>query len=186
MNKKLAIFDLDGTLFDTQEVNYLSYKQALEKQGFNLDYEFYTKECNGKYYKEYLPLIIPNPSKELMETIHDLKTGLYKSNLYASKVNEHLFSIIESIKNEYYVALVTTASRKNCMDILNHFDKTKDFELIITHNEVEKVKPDPEGFFKAIEYFKVKSKDTIIFEDSPAGIEAAIRTGATVFTIAQF
>lgn len=44
-------------------------------KGYSLDYDFYTQECNGKYYKDYLPLLIPNPSEELMEEIHDLKKG---------------------------------------------------------------------------------------------------------------
>ncbi|GGJ00884.1 HAD family hydrolase [Paenibacillus hunanensis] len=186
MSKKLAIFDLDGTLFDTREVNYLSYKHALANQGFDLDYNFYTEQCNGKYYKEYLPLIIPNITEEMMEDIHHDKKNAYFNNLGVSKVNEHLFNIISNLKTDYHIALVTTASKTNCMDILNYFSKTNEFELIITHNDVEKVKPDPEGFFKAMSYYNMSAENTIIFEDSEIGIEAAIRTGATVFTITKF
>ncbi|KUP23944.1 HAD family phosphatase [Paenibacillus sp. DMB5] len=186
MKNKLAIFDLDGTLFDTGEVNYLSYKQALQQQGYALDFEFYTKECNGKYYKEYLPNIIDNPPIELMETIHNQKKDLYASNLGAARVNEHLFNIIESLKEIYYIAVVTTASSKNCSDILSYFNKTDLFDLIITHNDVHKVKPDPEGFLKAMTYFSITAENTIIFEDSEVGIEAALRSGAAVFTIAKF
>lgn len=186
MKTKLAIFDLDGTLFDTKEVNYLSYKQALEEQGFALDYNFYTEECNGKYYKDYLPKIIANPSLELMEIIHNQKKGFYPLNLGSAKVNEHLFSIIDNIKKDYHISLVTTASSKNCSDILKHFAKEEVFELIITHNDVQKVKPDPEGFLKAMSYFNISAEDTIIFEDSETGIDAAMRSGAIVFTIARF
>ncbi|ETT50052.1 HAD-superfamily hydrolase [Paenibacillus sp. FSL R7-269] len=186
MKNKLAIFDLDGTLFDTNEVNYLSYKQALQQHEYTLDYEFYVKECNGKYYKEYLPKIIDSPSIELMEAIHNSKKDLYNSNLSAARVNEHLFSIIEGLNESYYVAVVTTASNKNCYDILKHFEKKELFDLIITHNDVKKVKPDPEGFLKAMSFFNISAENTIIFEDSEVGIEAALRSGAVVFTVAQF
>ncbi len=186
MGKKLAIFDLDGTLFDTRKVNYLSYKQALATQGYDLDYDFYTENCNGKYYKDYLPLIIPNPDQELFEIIHNFKKKVYSSNLSSSKVNEHLFTMIDALKQTYHIALVTTASRDNCMDILTYFNKQNEFELILTHNDVSKVKPDPEGFLKAMDYFKIDAKHTIIFEDSEAGIEAAEKTGATVFAVTQF
>ena len=38
---KLAIFDMDGTLFNTNDVNYYSYKEALEKYNVSLDYNHY-------------------------------------------------------------------------------------------------------------------------------------------------
>ena len=37
MKAKLAMFDLDGTLFDTRSLNYLAYKAALEKFNFKLE-----------------------------------------------------------------------------------------------------------------------------------------------------
>lgn len=186
MKNKLAIFDLDGTLFSTEKVNYLSYKEALEGVGYSLDYEFYTNECNGKYYMYYLPLLIPDPTLELMEEIHNRKKELYRSNLGSAIINEHLFNMIELIRDEYHVALVTTASKLNCFDILNHFNKSHLFELILTHNDVEKVKPDPEGFLKAMDHFGISVDRTIIFEDSSTGIEAAKRSGAAVLTVARF
>lgn len=186
MKNKLAIFDLDGTLFNTEKVNYLSYKQALLEVGYSLDYDYYIRECNGKYYKDYLPLILPNITPQLMEEVHNRKKILYSSNLGSAIMNRHLFNIIDSIRREYYIALVTTASKANCKDILHHFKRYDSFELIITHNDVEKVKPDPEGFFKAMDYFGVSAEGTIIFEDSNPGIDAAKKTGAAIFTVANF
>lgn len=52
------------------------------------------------------------------------------------------------------------------------------FDLILTQEDIEKPKPDPEGFIKAMEYFMINSKETAIFEDSDVGIEAARRSGA--------
>lgn len=184
MNKKqLAIFDLDGTLFDTRDVNFYAYEQALNELGFALDYETYTNKCNGKYYKEYLPLLIDNPSSELMEDIHDKKKKYYPTHLGTAKMNQHLFNIIDMIKDNYYIALVTTASKNNTEDILKYFGKLEVFDLILTHSDVTKVKPDPEGFIKAMEYFNMEKQDTIIFEDSDVGIEAARRSGADVMAV---
>ena len=47
---KLAIFDLDGTLFDTADVNYYSYKSVLESYGIELDHDYFVTKCNGKHY----------------------------------------------------------------------------------------------------------------------------------------
>lgn len=186
MKNKLAIFDLDGTLFDTRAINFYAYQKALEEEGFSLERDFYESECNGKYYKDYLPLLIPNPSNELMERIHENKKQLYPAFLKHAAENTHLFHIISCIKNEYHIALVTTASKANCFDILSYFHKTDLFEHILTHNDVEKVKPDPEGFLKAMDFFKISAENTIIFEDSPSGILAAQKSGATVFAVSNF
>ena len=98
-------------------------------------------------------------------------------------VNSHLFNIINLIHGTYKTALVTTASKKNTLEILE-YTKTKDcFDLILTAEDVKKPKPDPEGFNLAINRFNILPKDTIIFEDSKVGIEAARKTGAAVMVV---
>lgn len=184
MKNKLAIFDLDGTLFNTEDVNFAAYESALNEYGYDLEYKYFCEECNGLSYKKFLPKIIDNV--DLLEPIHELKKGLYSKNLSRAKINQHLFNIIESIKGEYYLAVVTTASKKNCLEILEYFNKKDIFDLIISYEDVNNVKPDPEGFKKAMEYFHIKPKETIIFEDSNVGIKAANDSGANVFIINKF
>ena len=48
---------------------------------------------------------------------------------------------------------------------------------------VTKMKPNPEGYLKAMEYFKIKLEETIIFEDSDAGLEAAKSSGAFYYKV---
>lgn len=67
----LAIFDLDGTLFDTREVNYYAYKEALAVFEVGLDKDFFLKECNGRHYTEFLPQIMG--SKKHVEDVHRAK-----------------------------------------------------------------------------------------------------------------
>lgn len=184
MRKKLAIFDLDGTLFNTEDVNFAAYASALNYYGYNLDYEYFCKECNGLSYKRFLPPIIDND--ELLEPIHKLKKELYSKNLERAKINEHLFNIIELIKETYHIAIVTTASKKNCLEILEYFNKKQLFDLIISHEDIINVKPNSEGFIKAMEYFDIEPKETIIFEDSDVGIEAARNSQANVFVVNKF
>ena len=180
IKRKLAIFDLDGTLFDTKNVNYNAYCRALNECGFrtNLDYDFYCKYCNGNHYSIFLPKIISNIREDELEKIHKLKKFFYKEFLHLAIRNEHLFSFIESIKEDYYIALVTTASYENTRDILQKFHSLNYFELLITQEDVIKVKPAPEGFIKAMDKFDVLPENTIIFEDSDVGIEAAKLSGA--------
>nr|WP_253273443.1 HAD-IA family hydrolase [Leptotrichia sp. oral taxon 212] len=93
---------------------------------------------------------------------------------------------MESLKNNYYIALVTTASKQNSEEILEFFNKKEVFELFIFAENVEKKKPDPEGFIKAMEYFNISPENTLIFEDSDIGIKAAQRSGANIMKIEKF
>ena len=186
MKSKLAIFDLDGTLFDTQRVNFRAYQKALAAEGVQLDRDYYQRNCNGKYYKDYLPLLIANPSPDTMERIHDRKKKIYPDCLGEARVNYHLFSLLSLMRDEYHTAIVTTASKSNCYDILRHFHKLEDFDFILTQEDVQRKKPDPEGFLKAMELAKVSPGQTMIFEDSDDGVEAAVRSGATAIRIVSF
>lgn len=179
VKSKLAIFDMDGTLFDTKDVNYRAYKFAIEQCGFNvhIDYKFYCDYCNGNNYKVFLPKIIPQITQSQMEQIHDYKKNKYESCLKYARKNEILFSMIRSLRNEFIIALVTTASKKNVVDILEAFEVHEYFDLIITQEDVQKTKPDPEGYLLAIDKTKVIKQNAIIFEDSETGMLAAKASG---------
>ena len=185
MECKLLLFDLDGTLFNTNDVNYNAYNEALSEKNYSLDYDYYCKECNGRHYKVFLPAILNN-DEYLIEYVHNRKKELYSKHLDKAIANIHLFNIAKSLKNEYYLAVVTTASKKNACEILKHFGYLDLFDLVLTNDDISKPKPDPEGFLKAMNYFNVDAKNTIIFEDSETGVKAANKTGATVFIIEKF
>lgn len=195
MNKtKTALFDLDGTLFSTDDVNYAAYNKASIEFGCGeLDYNFFVTECASHSYTTFVPRIIKNgrnddsyKDKNLIEAMHDYKKKSYSEFIHLSKVNTHLFDIIDALKPTHNIAIVSSASKSNCLEILEHYKKIELFDIIITNEDVTKHKPDPECFLYAMEKLGTTPENTMIFEDSPIGIEAAIKSKATVFTIAKF
>ena len=182
---KLAIFDLDGTLFNTDEVNYHAYADAFGKYGVTLDHDYYVNECNGRHYKTFAPAILDG-NLEHIEEIHEFKKTKYKEYLKYAKINTHLFDVIRSIRDTYKIAIVTTASEKNVEDILSFFGVRDLFDLLITQEDISISKPDPEGFLIAMEYYDVAPDKCVIYEDSDVGIEAARTTGASVIVVDKF
>lgn len=182
--KKLALFDLDGTLFDTSEVNYNAYKKALNVFGYDLEHDYFVNNCNGRHYKEFLPIIVDDNEK--IELIHKKKKEFYHLFLDEARMNMNLFNLIKLMKQEYYLVVVTTASYENSSDILKRFNVYDWFDDIVTPCDYKKTKPDSEPFLVAIDRFGVDVSDTIIFEDSDVGIKSAEGTGATVFKIQKF
>lgn len=182
---KVMIIDLDGTLFDTKEVNFRAYQEAILPYGYHIDYDYYCKFCNGRHYMDFLPQITTNNCEILLD-IHKRKQDVYRKFLPYSRLNEHLTTMITACRGEYKTALVTTASRQNTYDILDAFDLTGLFDLILTREDVQKSKPNPEGFLKAMKHFESTPEACIVFEDSEVGIEAAHNAGMQCFQVKGF
>ena len=94
--------------------------------------------------------------------------------------------LIDNKKKSKYTALATTSSPKGVYAILKEFQLEKLFDLVLTGNDIQNKKPDPEIFFKCIEHFNVKEEESIIFEDSEVGLEAASQTNAWVIKVEKW
>ena len=182
---KLLIFDMDGTLFDTSESNYQAYHDAAERLGYEIEHDRFMKVFAGRNYKEFLPLFGITEPEELKD-IHDFKKAHYKEYIPCIKKNDALFRLMDELKAGRKLALATTASRVNTMDVLEHFKASGYFDCILTQEDVSRLKPDPECYLKIMEEFKTSPKDTIIFEDSEAGFAAASASGATYVRVEDF
>ncbi|MCT7593192.1 HAD family hydrolase [Aliarcobacter butzleri] len=185
MKNKLIIFDLDGTLIDTFEANYISYKDAFEKYGYKIDkIEF--KKVFGQNIKEFIKFFAPDYDSELLKNIHETKKEFYKDNLHYTRINQFLIDIINNLSSTYYFAICTSASKESCFDLLNFHNIVNKFDLILTREDVINSKPDSEIFDKCIKYFNIDKKNVIIFEDSEIGVISALKTETNLFQILKF
>ena len=57
------------------------------------------------------------------------------------------------------------------------------FDMVVTNQDVEKPKPDPEGYLQVLNYFNISPKNSIIVEDSPKGLAAARASGCHVLQV---
>ena len=184
----LICVDLDGTLLDTVPANAASYRAALEELGFTVSDEYYADHCNGGYYKEFLrPLMGGDPDAADVERVPDRKRYLYGDSPDPVRPTGPLFELFQNLRAAGpRLACVTTGSRRNATEVLSHFGCVCWFDLILTSEDVEKSKPDPEGYLKAMEHFGVTPAETMIFEDSGPGLAAAKASGAAVFKVEVF
>ena len=76
--------------------------------------------------------------------------------------------------------------KRQYRDILDYFGLAQFFDLILTGDDVNQKKPHPEGFLLAMENFGVTAGDSIVFEDSEEGIQAAVSAGIPCFAAIGF
>ena len=117
---KLAMVDLDGTLVHTLNANFSAYNKALKEVGFSITKRYFAQHCDGRSYKDFLPEVL-GQDRFLIETVHKRKNEIYAGCMQEVQLNLHLISILRAIRPDYYLALVTTASRENVNHILAHF-----------------------------------------------------------------
>ena len=194
-NIKLLIFDMDGTLIDSAYLNYYSYYNAFKEFGIELDEDYYYNKCFGLHYKVFVTNILKLKNNNiandnLIESIHKRKEEIYLNNI--NLINIHPF-VLETLienhsrkENRKHTALATTASPNGVYGILKEFKLEPLFDLILTGNDVENKKPHPEIFFKCMEHFNIPANESIIFEDSEVGLEAANKTNAWVIKIEKW
>lgn len=182
MKEWLAICDLDGTLYDTGKANYAAYAFALQKQGIALELETFLARYNGRYYRHFLPEVLgARHTEALMEEVHDDKIAYYRENVASITENTALYAQLEALAPRFYLALVTTASRANVQAILQHFGRQNRFDLVLSHEDVPRPKPSPMGYEMAMAHFGIAPQHTVIYEDSPGGMQAALAACPNVY-----
>ena len=181
--KKLAMFDLDGTLFNTFEIHYLAYEKALDKRGVSIERDFFRRECFGKYYTEFLKKIIPSVSDEEMDLIHSEKAKYFDAFIKDAKPNYPLFDIIRALKPTYYLAVVTSSDKHGAEKILKTFDVYDLFDIVIGGSDVDKHKPAPDCYQMVQDKYKIKSEDIIVFEDTQDGCDSAFCTTKNIYVV---
>lgn len=202
-DKKVVIFDLDGTLIDSIGVwnmtdqklihNYSGIDVELEKVQADRDYFLNNNPSSDIYtaYCEYLinkyGLSIDNPS-ELSDIRKDTANEVLKDEIGFKPDVSRL--ILELKERGYTVALatVTTESQleiyyRENKKMLQEMNIEEVFDLITTKETVKNKKPDPEVYFTIMNYFGVKPEECLIFEDSYTGVLAANRAGIEVVNI---
>ena len=179
---RLAMFDMDGTLFDTREANFLSYERACAEIGVTVDRGFFLEKCYGRNARDFLPdLGVP---REMYERVHSAKIEYYMDHLDSIVKNENLFDLIGVFRAQGIpCALVTTASRYNTDAILRVHGCEDLFDLVMASEDCKVPKPAPDCYLRAMEIFGVEPQECIIFEDSPAGIAAGRASGAGVYIV---
>ena len=171
--KSLYITDFDGTLVDTCEANYLSYKEVFKKI-YNIDLAQDDYYMNfGLRLEELLDKLSLDPSK--IDEVRKTKARVYKKHFDKILINKVLVADLYHKKQQgNIIALATTASKKNVENLINYFEIGDLFDYIITGENVKNGKPDPEVYNKVMEKFSfINPNNVTIFEDSDVGYLAA-------------
>lgn len=181
--KKAVIFDFNGTMFFDED-KHVSAWATFAKDRFNrtiTDEEFKT-HINGFNNKSILEFLLNKSlSEEEVELLSKEKELIYQKLCESDEKNLHLVSGLEGflddlVKNKITIGIATASRKPNVEWYISTFHLLKWFKkdnIIYDDGTIERGKPDPMIYLKALKKLDVMPSDTIIFEDSSSGIQSA-------------
>lgn len=182
-NIKLILLDFDGTLVDTRKANAYAYIETLSEVGVELTEKEYLEKYYGVRCIEFMRMLGFEDSTKIAE-LRQRKVELYPKYFDTVKLNTELWDWCCMMrKMGAKVWIVSTGHADNIRNVMRYLNLEDGIDGIITGDDVEHSKPAPDPFLEAMRREGVTPAETIIFEDSAVGIEAARRTGAPYVVI---
>ena len=173
---KAVIFDLDGTLIDSEPNYYEADKKVLAEYGI--------LNFNQEIKKQYVGI----GTKDMMQDIREKYGIADTAEVLSKKKNEYYLQIartntivfpemkkfLEILKNNRYPLAIASGSSPEIIDaILSVTNLNKFFDIRISAEMVENGKPSPDLFIEAARQIGILPENCLVVEDSQYGVEAA-------------
>lgn len=172
--KRLLIFDFDGTVADTTPLHTAAFAEVMAPMGIAVDYSCIA----GLKTKDAMRQCLNGAGREFDEaTLVALVTAKQRSVRqmigHGLKPLPGVDAFLRWARPRYMLAMVTSGSHGTVTLALEKLGYTGWFDPLICADDVVNAKPDPEGFLAAIKQTGVSANNSLVFEDSAAGLAAA-------------
>ncbi|KAH8513765.1 hypothetical protein H0E87_006870 [Populus deltoides] len=179
------LFDVDGTLCDSDPLHYYAFREMLQEISFNdgvpITEEFFVKNIAGKHNEDIALLLFPDDLQQGLKFMDD------KEAMFRRLASEQLKPVNGIYKLKKWVedhglkrAAVTNAPRANAELMISLLGLSDFFDAVILGDDCEHAKPHPEPYLKALEVLNVSKDHTFVCEDSVSGIKAGVAAGMPV------
>ena len=172
-----AIFDMDGTMFDTERLRFQTLQQASQELiGQEFSHE-YLMQCLGLSATTAEKLAqrlygVDVPYKEIRKRADEME--LEHIRKHGVPIKKGLVQVLERLrKSGLRMAVATSSRRAIAEEYLINANVYKFFDVITCGDEVEQGKPHPEIFLKAASQLNLNTKQCLMFEDSENGLTSA-------------
>ncbi len=184
---RALLFDLDGTLTNTDGIHYSIWKDMLSDFGLMINRDLYDRHFSGRLNVDIIRDLLPQLSPEDGIALSDRKEALFRdaarSQLTRLAGLSDLLAWVE--RRQLKRAVVTNAPPKNAWFALETLALRDFFDAVVISEELLHGKPHPMPYQVGLEKLGVQASEAIAFEDSPSGIRSAVGAGIVTVGIAS-
>lgn len=178
------IFDLDGVIVDSNPVHTEAWRVYLERLG--IVREDIEPRMHGRRNDEIVAVFIgADLTREAIAAHGAAKEQLYRE-MMRTRLRAHLVpGVVDFLKycESFPTGLASNAEPANIDFALDGLALRHYFTVIIDGHQVDRPKPFPDIYIRAAELLHVPPAQCVVFEDSPAGVAAALGAGARVIGV---
>lgn len=184
-NINTVIFDMDGVVVDGMPYHIKSWKEALSTIDMTVsDLDIYLME--GMTGRETMEIFVKKSnisiSDETADKIIKLKRKIF-NDIFTVTLIKGIENFLLELKDRRYNLALVTGTRLEVVKKVLQVGLENIFNVIVTGEMVNKGKPDPEPYQKAVDELKARREDCIVIENAPAGITSAKGAGLTCFAV---
>ena len=183
---RALLFDLDGTLAETDSLHLPTWVDVLGPYGIAVDKEFYKERISGRSNSKIVRDLLPHLSAEEGRKLADAKEASFRERAHELEPLPGLLDFVrEGRSRGLSLALVTNAPEDNVEAILAALELGEFFDEVVLSDEVGPVKPDPAPYRAALDRLNVSPEEALAFEDSTSGIASSVAAGIPTVGIAS-
>ena len=177
------LFDLDGTLADTDPAHLAAFNALLGESGRSLTHEEYKHSVLGGANALIMQWLFPDLDRRRHAELADRKEALFRKQCTQLEPLHGLRELLEEVEPQgVKVGVVTNAPRANVEHMLDVLGLQRLLPTVVVGEEIARSKPDPLPYLTGLERLGCPAERTIAFEDSVSGVTSASAAG--IYTVA--
>lgn len=179
------LFDLDGTLVETDPTHLAAFNDVLGPYGIDVDEAFYNAHIIGNQNAEIFANLLPQLTEADQRRLADEKEALFRSRAAGLTPAHGLLDLLDRADASGVATIVVTnAPRANAIMMLDVLGLADRFGGLVIGDEMANPKPHPEPYLVGMERLGARPERAVAFEDSRAGMRAAAAAGLPVVGMA--
>lgn len=179
------IFDMDGVIVDSEPRHERAFREVFQEMGHGETHGIDFPQYYGRSDRAlWIDFIAKHKPAQTLDELSEWKQRRFLEIIREEQpIFENLPELVQRLSLVYRLGLASGSYHPAIDAILEMKELRRFFPVVVSVQDVERGKPEPDVFLRAAELLRVNPGECCVIEDSAAGVDAAIAAGMTAIGI---